>query len=1542
MPDGSLPSVARFVDGSGRTVGAGVVLSRTHVVTCAHVVNLAAGLDLHAQQRPAAAVRVEFPALPGAAAVASVASWTPPPEREGSAGGDLAVLAFTAPDGVEPAHLITTPPRPGDPVDVFGFPRDRPDGAWVRAVVRGPVSGGLLQLDSVSALKVQRGYSGGPVWDPGTGRVVGVVVTTAGQDSYAITADRLRSVWPERWRERRGDSVTVLHTGATRFGDDEAPWFGRLHDAVADVRPDLVVFSGDLTAAARPSEFERGFRFLAHLAEAVELPRSRVVVVPGSRDVNLLACKAYVAQEEALERTPVPPYWPKWGPFAAAFDAFYDGAATFTPDEPWSVFEAAGISVVVAGVNSTIPLSHENSVPDAGEAQVIRLNRRLREFRRRAWLRLGVVNRAAPPKLDVNAVLSGRAGGAWFDVVAFGPDGATRRAHRYDRDDGRWVADTPDRPAFTGTFGPRDRRIDAGPPARDSFFERVLEATRVAHPSATVTPLAELSYLRVSKPREGGGFEQWPVGVVAEAAPDRLDLFVAGVHSSFAAADPAVPSELVYGGPPAPADLVLAARRKGVRLRSFVEYQGLLDLRPLVARQARRLAEDLVYPAELYVPQRYAVVGTSEVREDVLARVVHWLGREAARFVVVLGDFGRGKSFLLRQLTRELPRHLPGVLPVLVELRSLEKAPTLDELLAQHLVREGVEAVDVAKLRYMISSGRLALLFDGFDELELRVGYDNAADYLGTLLKAVTDRAKVVLTSRSQHFRSTSQVLTALGRQVSALSASRSVVLEDFTDDQILDFLTRHYRGDAERARRRFALLGAINDLLGLSRNPRMLSFIADLHEDRLLDVRREHGRISAAELYRELVDFWLLHESKRQQHRHGTRSFEFAERLAACTALALRLWETTATTIQAGDLADTVVSTLNRLAERGYSIDQAAHALGSGTLLVRTEHGFAFVHQSVMEWLVALSGADRLRSGAAPGVTNRRMSRLMVDFLCDLAGHEVAVAWARGVLADVDAGAVEKQNATAVVQRLNAPTRLELSGVDLRATDLGRLDLRGAHLRGAVLSGQRLVDKDLSGADLRDADLSGVVVVGGSLEGALLAGSRWRRAALLGVRGAEQEELAEAAVAGRDEAEVVIEPVGGDVLRYALSADGLATVTRTHEVELYDLAAGRTIRTWPWHGEDTGFSPSAPMVFDLATGRVPGKAANESVVAQVARPEQQVVGVAFTPDGRRLVVACGDLLRVLDLVTGELAFGYRDERLRTLDLSLDGSKVVTTNGAGQAVIWLLGGSGGVARIEGAHFRSAAFSPDGLLVVTADDDEAIEFWDGDTGARIPFPRPDEPLDVVLARYSPDGRHVLLAHDNGSATLMTGGTARPLADHLFEIGAIAVSPDSRLVATGAADGVRVSGVDGGVISTIECDSAVRGLAFSPDGTLIAAAMADGLTRVWEVGGGRRFVVDGHRAAARAVAFSPDGRRIATGGDDGTVRFWDATTGEEIGTVVLGEREVVLLPDGHYKGTDERVFWAVKRVRFEAGELDPHYPHIRALRPGQPLPGRGFVG
>jgi uncharacterized protein YjbI with pentapeptide repeats len=181
------------------------------------------------------------------------------------------------------------------------------------------------------------------------------------------------------------------------------------------------------------------------------------------------------------------------------------------------------------------------------------------------------------------------------------------------------------------------------------------------------------------------------------------------------------------------------------------------------------------------------------------------------------------------------------------------------------------------------------------------------------------------------------------------------------------------------------------------------------------------------------------------------------------------------------------------------------------------------------MEWLVANKAADRLRANeTASALISRTMSDLMLDFLCDLASHDVARTWAATVLADTDAqgGGVPgvgvsdhaKQNALAITRRLSSDAaapphtagsaRRNLAGIDLRGQDLTGQDLTGADLRGADLRGMRLAQVRLDTADLRDADFTGVRLIGGSLAGALLAGSLWRRAALLGVGRGRQVEL--------------------------------------------------------------------------------------------------------------------------------------------------------------------------------------------------------------------------------------------------------------------------------------------------------------------------------------------------------------------------------------------------------------------------------------------------
>src|SRR5262249_56779287 len=81
---------------------------------------------------------------------------------------------------------------------------------------------------------------------------------------------------------------------------------------------------------------------------------------------------------------------------AAAFNAFYAEVegASFTPDEPWTLFEMPDISVVVAGLNSTMAESHrdEDHYGWVGEHQLRWFAERLDEYRRRGWLRLAAVH----------------------------------------------------------------------------------------------------------------------------------------------------------------------------------------------------------------------------------------------------------------------------------------------------------------------------------------------------------------------------------------------------------------------------------------------------------------------------------------------------------------------------------------------------------------------------------------------------------------------------------------------------------------------------------------------------------------------------------------------------------------------------------------------------------------------------------------------------------------------------------------------------------------------------------------------------------------------------------------------------------------------------------------------------------------------------------------------------------------------------------------------------------------------------------------------
>jgi ABC-type phosphate/phosphonate transport system ATPase subunit len=71
-----------------------------------------------------------------------------------------------------------------------------------------------------------------------------------------------------------------------------------------------------------------------------------------------------------------------------------------------------------------------------------------------------------------------------------------------------------------------------------------------------------------------------------------------------------------------------------------------------------KLAADPIYPPRLYVPQRMRTLSLlgqeDDESEDALAQVRGWLASPHGRFLVLLGDFGTGKTFLLHELALHL------------------------------------------------------------------------------------------------------------------------------------------------------------------------------------------------------------------------------------------------------------------------------------------------------------------------------------------------------------------------------------------------------------------------------------------------------------------------------------------------------------------------------------------------------------------------------------------------------------------------------------------------------------------------------------------------------------------------------------------------------------------------------------------------------------------------------------------------------------------------------------------------------------------------
>jgi WD40 repeat protein len=392
-----------------------------------------------------------------------------------------------------------------------------------------------------------------------------------------------------------------------------------------------------------------------------------------------------------------------------------------------------------------------------------------------------------------------------------------------------------------------------------------------------------------------------------------------------------------------------------------------------------------------------------------------------------------------------------------------------------------------------------------------------------------------------------------------------------------------------------------------------------------------------------------------------------------------------------------------------------------------------------------------------------------------------------------------------------------------------------------------------------------------------------------------------------------------------AFTPDGrlLAVGASTSPLRLWDVATGKRVYELPERGVTAvdfskngkalaaGGCDGLVRIWDVATGK------------EQPRPSPlrgEVTSLVFSADGKRLVTRnsgahswstgqymMGGCVCLWDAVTGkplrqiqEVAKPSAWASCHSLALLPDGRTLLAAASEDSLGFWDLEAGQAIRRLSFAKtpVYSFALSPDGKLLaaeVFDPHDYRISLREVASGKEVralTASWKQGGRGSGQAEFSPDGQ--TLAVGRGRTAYLwdihTGKKRRGLGGHNHPVGAIAFSPDGKLLASCEVEELRAGSrrmdyilqkdvrvldvATGKQLVLIEGRQGdFSSIAFSPDGRVLAAANTWGLIRLWEVMTGQELLrFDGQGARVNGLAFRPDGRGLASARSDGTVLVW----------------------------------------------------------------------
>ncbi|KAG0302350.1 hypothetical protein BGZ98_007594 [Dissophora globulifera] len=934
------------------------------------------------------------------------------------------------------------------------------------------------------------------------------------------------------------------------------------------------------------------------------------------------------------------------------------------------------------------------------------------------------------------------------------------------------------------------------------------------------------------------------------------------------------------------------------------------DLRQLKERRIKEQSDAVYIPPQA----KSSLQAPDGALFPLMDKVKEFLNSDK-KVMLLLGDFGAGKSTFSRELERDLwstYKKQDGRIPLFINLAAIDRPE--QDLITKHLRR--AEFTDV-QIRELKGYRKLVLICDGYDESQQTHNL-----YTSNRLNQPGEwNAQMVINCRSEAlgFDYRDQFQPSDYNLQAKPELYQEAVIAPFSPDQVQEYIEKYVStGTPWKVTDYLQALKMISSLQDLVKNPFMLTLTMEVLP-RIVEPWQNLTcvQITRVALYDQFVEQWLERGKRRLRDKDmSSQARADFERLTddGFTQNGLYFLKDLASAIYKHQAGYPVV-TYSPRRDQGtwkqefFSRKDEKQLLLEACPLTRNGNQYRFVHKSIQDYCLTRAvfepqdeeNARRLTLNHDLTPTHalaRRGSHHSVESfenqdICeepalfkpierDLLDSPLAWRLFVGEPSIIQFLAERVQQESDFKQQLLAVVEVSKVNEEARKAAANAITI-------LIRAGVRFNGKDLKGIQIPGADLSG-----GQFDSALLQGADLRNVNLCNIW-LRQANLSNARMSGVQFGEWPYLEEDSMIYSCSYSPDGIYCVVGLYSgaISVYDTTTWEKIHTLHGHAGCVWSVTYSPSGNQIASG-----SADKTIRvwdAQTGVPDlilsdytDTVTSVAFSPSGHQIAAGSDDkTVRLWDAQTGApgLILNGHSHGITSVVYSPSGHQIASGSGDNTVRLWdaRLGTPGPILSGHTLGVTSVAYSPNGYQLASGSYDETVRIWDAQTGA--PGLVLSGHTDIIYSvMYSPSGHQIASGSADKTVRLwdaQTGTTGPILSGHTEIIKSMMYSPSGHQIISGGQDKtLRVWDAQTGASNPTLGDHTkdVTSVACSPSGHQIVSGSRDTTLRLWDAQTGTPGpVLIGHTDIVHSVTYSPSGHQIASGSWDGTVRLWDAETG-----------------------------------------------------------------